>query len=298
VNDSAKSVSLGNVAILGVGLIGGSLAAGLKKAGCVDRVWGFGRSQANLDKAIDLGLVDYASTALETVVKDADVIVIASPVGAIDGLLAQLKWHAPARAVISDVASTKTSVIQWARSALGDQFPYFVPAHPIAGSEKSGPSAAHPELFVDHWTVLTPVDETDPEALKQVADMWTTVGARLKTMHPEAHDRSLGMISHLPHVTAYALMAQLARQDGLDDLLDMAAGGFLDITRIASSDPVMWRDIFLDNEREVLSLIEEHKEILSDLQSLISAKDSAGLEAWFIKAKRLRDRLAGGKATP
>jgi len=128
--------------------------------------------------------------------------------------------------------------------------------------------------------------------------MWTTVGARLKTMHPEAHDRSLGMISHLPHVTAYALMAQLARQDGLDDLLDMAAGGFLDITRIASSDPVMWRDIFLDNEREVLSLIEGQKKILSDLQSLISAKDSAGLEAWFIKAKRLRDRLAGGKATP
>ncbi len=145
---------------------------------------------------------------------------------------------------------------------------------------------------MDHWAVLTPLDETDSEALRIVRGMWEAAGAKVKTMKPEAHDRLLAMISHLPHATAYGLAMQLARQDGRDDLFDLAAGGFLDLTRIASSDPVMWRDIFIDNRDEVLSLIAEHKSVLSELEALIETRDLAGLEGWCAEAKRIRDRLA------
>ena len=292
VNESKDTTFIEHLAVLGVGLIGGSLAASLKKRGCVKHVSGYGRSQANLDLAARFGLIDKADNSVEEAVRGADVVLIASPIGAMGELLNEIRQHAPEKAIVTDVGSTKAGVIAIAKSALGDRFPLFVPGHPVAGSERSGASAADPELFVDHWAVLTPLDETDSEALRIVRGMWEAAGAKVKTMTPEAHDRLLAMISHLPHATAYGLAMQLARQDGRDDLFDLAAGGFLDITRIASSDPVMWRDIFIDNRDEVLSLIAEHKNVLSELEALIETRDLAGLEGWCAEAKRIRDRLA------
>ena len=292
VNESKDTTFIEHLAVLGVGLIGGSLAASLKKRGCVKHVSGYGRSQANLDLAARFGLIDKADNSVEEAVRGADVVLIASPIGAMGELLNEIRQHAPEKAIVTDVGSTKAGVIAIAKSALGDRFPLFVPGHPVAGSERSGASAADPELFVDHWAVLTPLDETDSEALRIVRGMWEAAGAKVKTMTPEAHDRLLAMISHLPHATAYGLAMQLARQDGRDDLFDLAAGGFLDITRIASSDPVMWRDIFIDNRDEVLSLIAEHKSVLSELEALIETRDLAGLEGWCAEAKRIRDRLA------
>ncbi len=292
VNEPKDKTFIEHLAVLGVGLIGGSLAASLKKRDCVKHVSGYGRSQANLALASRLGLIDKVSNSVEEAVRGADVVLIASPIGAMGQLLDEIRQHAPEKAIVTDVGSAKAGVIAIAESALGDRFPLFVPGHPVAGSERSGASAADPELFVDHWAVLTPLDETDSEALRIVRGMWEAAGAKVKTMTPEAHDRLLAMISHLPHATAYGLAMQLARQDGRDDLFDLAAGGFLDITRIASSDPVMWRDIFIDNRDEVLSLIAEHKSVLSELEALIETRDLAGLEGWCAEAKRIRDRLA------
>lgn len=292
VNEPKDKTFIEHLAVLGVGLIGGSLAASLKNRDCVKHVSGYGRSQANLALASRLGLIDNVSNSVEEAVRGADVILIASPIGAMGQLLDEIRQHAPEKAIVTDVGSAKVGVIAIAESALGDRFPLFVPGHPVAGSERSGASAADPELFVDHWAVLTPLDETDSEALRIVRGMWEAAGAKVKTMTPEAHDRLLAMISHLPHATAYGLAMQLARQDGRDDLFDLAAGGFLDITRIASSDPVMWRDIFIDNRDEVLSLIAEHKSVLSELETLIETRDLAGLESWCAEAKRIRDRLA------
>jgi len=292
VSESKDTTFIEHLAVLGVGLIGGSLAASLKKRDCVKHVSGYGRSQANLTLASRLGLIDKVSNSVEEAVRGADVVLIASPIGAIGELLDEIRQHAPKKAIVTDVGSAKAGVIAIAESALGDRFPLFVPGHPVAGSERSGASAADPELFVDHWAVLTPLNETDPNALRIVRRMWEAAGAKVKMMTPEAHDRLLAMISHLPHATAYGLTMQLARQDGRDDLFDLAAGGFLDITRIASSDPVMWRDIFIDNRDEVLSLIAEHKNVLSELEALIETRDLAGLEGWCAEAKRIRDRLA------
>ncbi len=292
VSESKDTTFIEHLAVLGVGLIGGSLAASLKKRDCVKHVSGYGRSQANLTLASRLGLIDKVSNSVEEAVQGADVVLIASPIGAIGELLDEIRQHAPKKAIVTDVGSAKAGVIAIAESALGDRFPLFVPGHPVAGSERSGASAADPELFVDHWAVLTPLNETDPDALRIVRRMWEAAGAKVKMMTPEAHDRLLAMISHLPHATAYGLAMQLARQDGRDDLFDLAAGGFLDITRIASSDPVMWRDIFIDNRDEVLSLIAEHKNVLSELEALIETRDLAGLEGWCAEAKRIRDRLA------
>lgn len=292
VSESKDTTFIEHLAVLGVGLIGGSLAASLKKRDCVKHVSGYGRSQANLTLASRLGLIDKVSNSVEEAVRGADVVLIASPIGAIGELLDEIRQHAPKKAIVTDVGSAKAGVIAIAESVLGDRFPLFVPGHPVAGSERSGASAADPELFVDHWAVLTPLNETDPDALRIVRRMWEAAGAKVKTMTPEAHDRLLAMISHLPHATAYGLTMQLARQDGRDDLFDLAAGGFLDITRIASSDPVMWRDIFIDNRDEVLSLIAEHKNVLSELEALIETRDLAGLEGWCAEAKRIRDRLA------
>ncbi|NBT28618.1 MAG: prephenate dehydrogenase/arogenate dehydrogenase family protein [Gammaproteobacteria bacterium] len=292
VSESKDTTFIEHLAVLGVGLIGGSLAASLKKRDCVKHVSGYGRSQANLTLASRLGLIDKVSNSVEEAVRGADVVLIASPIGAIGELLDEIRQHAPKKAIVTDVGSAKAGVIAIAESALGDRFPLFVPGHPVAGSERSGASAADPELFVDHWAVLTPLNETDPDALRIVRRMWEAAGAKVKMMTPEAHDRLLAMISHLPHATAYGLTMQLARQDGRDDLFDLAAGGFLDITRIASSDPVMWRDIFIDNRDEVLSLIAEHKNVLSELEALIETRDLAGLEGWCAEAKRIRDRLA------
>lgn len=279
------------LAVLGVGLIGGSVAAALKERARVVTVVGCGRSQDNLDVALSAGIIDSATQDPEEAIDQADVVLIAAPVGATADLLERLSGAITEKMVVTDVGSTKAGIVSSAKHVLGDCFARFVPGHPVAGSERSGAVAAQADLFVGHWTVLTPTAETDPSAIDTVRQLWEEIGSHVRLMEPETHDRVLGMTSHLPHATAYALVAQLAQQDDKELCFEMAAGGFLDLTRIASSDPVMWRDIFLDNRATLVRLIDQHLETLASLRECVSNGDGTALESWFEDARDLRDRL-------
>ena len=279
------------LAVIGVGLIGGSLAGALKECGRVGCVVGCGRNIDNLEMALQHGLIDrYTRDPLEAV-SEADLVLLATPVNALIQSLPALAKHARPNAVITDAGSVKSEVIHAARSALGETFGRFVPGHPIAGREKSGADAAVTDLFRDHWVVLTPLAETDPPAIELVKQMWEQVGARIRLMDPESHDEILGMTSHLPHAVAYALVAQLADQSRNEEYASMTAGGFLDITRVASSDPAMWRDIFLHNAKPTANLIRKHRKVLERLEGLIREGDAQGLQEWFESAKALRSSL-------
>ena len=279
------------LAVIGVGLIGGSLAGALKECGGVGCVVGCGRNIDNLEMALQHGLIDrYTRDPLEAV-SEADLVLLATPVNALIQSLPTLAKHARPNAVITDAGSVKGDVIHAARSALGETFGRFVPGHPIAGREKSGADAAVTDLFRDHWVVLTPLAETDATAIELVKQMWEQVGARIRLMDPESHDEILGMTSHLPHAVAYALVAQLADQSRNEEYASMTAGGFLDITRVASSDPAMWRDIFLHNAKPTANLIRKHRKVLERLEGLIREGDAQGLQEWFESAKALRSSL-------
>lgn len=279
------------LAVIGVGLIGGSLAGALKECGAVGCVVGCGRNIDNLEMALQRGLIDrYTSDPLEAVA-EADLVLLATPVNALIHSLPTLAKHARPNAVITDAGSVKSEVIHAARSALGETFGRFVPGHPIAGREKSGSDAAVTDLFRGHWVVLTPLADTDPTAIELVKQMWERVGARIRLMDPGLHDEILGMTSHLPHAVAYALVAQLGDQSRKEEYASMTAGGFLDITRVASSDPAMWRDIFLHNAKPAANLIREHRKVLERLEALIREGDAQGLQEWFESAKTLRSSL-------
>ncbi len=279
------------LAVIGVGLIGGSLAGALKECGAVGCVVGCGRNIDNLEMALQRGLIDrYTRDPLEAVA-EADLVLLATPVNALIHSLPTIAKHARPNAVITDAGSVKSEVIHAARSALGETFGRFVPGHPIAGREKSGSDAAVTDLFRDHWVVLTPLAETDPTAIERVKQMWEQVGARIRLMDPGSHDQILGMTSHLPHAVAYALVAQLGDQRQSEEYASMTAGGFLDITRVASSDPAMWRDIFLHNAKPTANLIREHRQVLERLEALIREGDAQGLQEWFESAKALRSSL-------
>lgn len=279
------------LAIIGVGLIGGSLARALKRAGAVREVLGYGRSPENLQRAVALQVIDYAETSLARVAQQADLIVLAVPVGSMAEILAGLAPYLSERTVLTDAGSVKGSVVVAARAALGRHFPRFVPGHPIAGTEKSGVEAALPDLFEGRRVVLTPLPETERAALEQVQAMWRAAGAQVSLMAVERHDQALAATSHLPHVLAYALVDLLARLDGDRTLFDFAAGGFQDFTRIASSDPVMWRDICLAN-REVLGpVLRRYRDELDAVLAAIERGDGDRLLETFSRAKRVRDEL-------
>ena len=283
--------SLGTLTVVGVGLIGGSLAGALKAAGCVSEVIGYSRSQRNLRQALELGLIDRWTTDLTEAVAGANIVVLAAPVLAVENIFARLADTIGNDTLVTDVSSVKQPIIKAARTHLGENFTRFVPAHPIAGSEKSGATAARTTLFRNHWTIVTPVSETDSDAVTCITGMWRAVGSRLIEMPAADHDRLLAMTSHLPHALAYALVAQLGEQVGSDASLQLAAGGFYDISRIASSDPVMWRDIFLSNRKQVVARLQEYRESLGSLADLIAAGDAGALTEWLERARDLRERI-------
>ena len=279
------------LAVIGVGLIGGSLAGALKECEAVGCVVGCGRNIDNLEIALQRGLIDrYTLDPIEAIA-EADLVLLATPVNALIHSLPTFAKHARPNAVITDAGSVKSEVIHAARSTLGGTFGRFVPGHPIAGREKSGSDAAVIDLFRGRWVVLTPLAETDPTAIELVKQMWEHVGARIRLMDPGSHDEILGMTSHLPHAVAYALVAQLGDQRRNEEYASMTAGGFLDITRVASSDPAMWRDIFLHNSKLTANLIREHRKVLERLEALIREGDAQGLQEWFESAKALRSSL-------
>lgn len=277
--------------IIGVGLIGGSLARALRAANHVREIVGFGRSLGNLQEAMELGVIDRAAVGLADAVQNADMIVLAVPVGTMPELLRELGPVCPASAVVTDVGSVKGTVIAAARQSLGTRFSHFVPGHPIAGTEQSGVGASLTDLFVNRRVVLTPEAETDGAALERVRALWAAAGAQVVTMTAAKHDEILAASSHLPHVLAFALVDLLVRRDDHREVFDCVAGGFRDFTRIAGSDPVMWRDICLANRDGLLEVLNQYRDSLTDLVQAIEQGDGQWLMETFMRAKHARDNL-------
>lgn len=284
---------LNKLTIIGVGLIGGSLARALKHAGACKEIVGCGRDVAHLQKAVALGVIDRYEIDLCAAVQNADMVVLAAPIGVTEAVLKQIKPALSVHAVITDVGSAKASVIEAARAVFGEVPANFVPGHPIAGTEQSGVEASFAELFQNRRVVLTPLAHTSMDALKQVRAMWEQAGAEVMEMDAARHDAVLAATSHLPHLLAYTLVDTLARMETHDDIFRFAAGGFRDFTRIAASDPVMWRDICLANRDAILAVLDHFSADLGQLRSAISADDGARILEVFTRAKRERDQFNG-----
>ena len=280
-----------HLTIIGVGLIGGSLAKALRFENAVGHITGFGRTESSLQRAQALGVVDSWSLDLGTAVEQAEVVVIASPVNAISSTFHKLKSCLGDNAIVTDAGSVKGPIVDAAVSGLGDKIVNFVPGHPIAGKEQSGVDAASATLFKGHRTILTPIANTGTEAISTVKDMWETIGAEVVFMEPSVHDELLALTSHLPHALAFILVDLLSRQTNPEDSFDLSAGGFYDITRIASGDPVMWRDIFLSNQQAVLQRLTEFSTAIANLAELINDCDSHGLEQMFKHSNEVRRQI-------
>ncbi|MDD9874697.1 MAG: prephenate dehydrogenase/arogenate dehydrogenase family protein [Gammaproteobacteria bacterium] len=289
------------LAVIGVGLIGGSLALALKRRGRVGRVIGAGRSRASLEKALRLGAIDAIAAHPAEAAQAADLIFLSAPVGATAGLLEAIAPALDADKIATDAGSVKGGVCAAAQAVLGARAGRFVPGHPVAGKEHSGVGAASADLFQNHNAVITPLAHTDAGALETVRRMWRAVGARVITLPPELHDQVLALTSHLPHVLAYAmvdLFAASAVADAADRAAgpglygDMAAGGFYDFTRTASSDAEMWRDICLMNRAQILPHLAAFAGRLERLGQLIEQADGAALERLFAAARNTRTQVA------
>lgn len=280
--------------IIGVGLIGGSLARALRAKQFVREVVGYGRSLENLNEAVSLGVIDGVEASVPAAVRNADMVVVAVPIGSMREVLAQVRQTLRPGAVVTDVGSTKMSVVWDARAVLGERFSDFVPGHPIAGTERSGVAASFPELFHHRRVVLTPEVETSEQAVTRVRDMWTAAGANVVTMGATEHDRVLAASSHLPHALAYALVDMIVRMDEHRAIFDCSGGGFRDFTRIAASDPTMWRDILLANREELLALMRRYQDELQSLAKAIERGDGRWLWETFARAKHAREQLGAG----
>jgi len=273
--------------IVGTGLIGGSLAGALRRAGIVERVVGIDAAAA--PRALALGLVD--ETGGWDAVSDADLVILAVPVRATVEVLVELAPFLDAKALVTDVGSTKTSVLTAVSSNLASPS-RFVGGHPLAGTEKSGPEAALPSLFEGRRCVLTPTDETDPAAVESCSALWRTVGAVVQIMSPADHDRVLGLVSHLPHAVAFALAAAVGA--GISgSQAGLYGGGFLDTTRIAASNPAMWRDVLLANRAAVLDALGRFEDELGQLRAAIALSDGEAIEAAVARAHSGRARVLG-----
>lgn len=280
--------------VVGVGLIGGSLASGLKQRGACAEVIGIARNQASCDEALALGVVDRAYLSLAQIAQElgaGDVIFIAVPTLAVTAVLQDIKAHVSAQVTLTDGASVKGSVQRAAEAVFGSVPPQLVLGHPIAGSEKSGAAAANPNLYEQHRVILTPLSDTRAADLALVTAMWQAVGAEVLSMSVEEHDEVLGATSHLPHVIAYSLVDTLAQDIHNPNIFRYAAGGFRDFTRIASSDPVMWHDIMRANKTAILHSMDLFIDNLSRLRAGIEQEDSDYLLKVFSRAKEARDEF-------
>lgn len=273
--------------IVGVGLIGGSLARALRRAGAVGEVVGTSRREAHLRRAEALGVIDRFHPEPAQAASGADVVVVCTPMGAMEAVFRALRPGLAPGAVLTDAGSVKQTVFRAARAAFGRVPPYLVPAHPIAGTEHSGVEASFASLFDGRRVILTPGAAADPAAVARVESMWRAAGARVDRMDAARHDRILASISHLPHLLAYALVDLAA--SGPEDGFRYAAGGFRDFSRIASSDPVMWRDICLENRDAIGEVLEAFAARIGGLADDVRRGDAAALHERFARAKRARD---------
>lgn len=280
---------INRLCVIGVGLIGGSLVAALRERGLVGRVVGYSRRSETLDTAKYLGLIDEGEIDLARAVDGADMVVIAIPMGQYRSLFEKLAPIWPQSAVVTDCGSTKESVHADLEAVMGQVPPNFVAGHPVAGTEKSGPAAAFPELYRHRRVILTPHLEAQTEAVQAVQAMWEGVGAAVSLMQDCHHDEILALTSHLPHVIAYQLIGTLADAGNEREVFAYAAGGLRDLTRVASSDPDMWRDIVSANRVAVLGALDQYIADLTAVREEINAGDSAALHERFSHARTTRE---------
>ena len=280
---------LKRLTIIGVGLIGGSFARAVRGAGLVDHIIGYGRNEKNLKTAVKLGVIDEYSLDIKRAVKQADLIFIATPVGSIQAIFYAIKNHIKEDAILTDAGSTKGSVIQAAETVFSKIPVNFVPGHPIAGTENSGVEASFASLYQGHRVILTPLENTNPEAIKTVTALWQAVGAMVVNMEAEHHDLVLAATSHLPHLLAFSLVNTLTTLDEKQEIFENAAGGFRDFTRIASSDPAMWEDICLANKEALIEHLDHFMKDLGLIKSALENSDGEFLKKTFIRAKQSRD---------
>ena len=278
------------LAVLGVGLIGGSLARALREADAVAEVVGAGRGRENLERAVALGVVDRYTHDPGAAVEGADMVFVGTPLGAMRGVFGAIKGRLEDDAVVTDGGSAKASVVADAAAAFGAVPTCLVPGHPIAGTEKSGVEASFATLFRGRRVILTPVAETAPAATARVEAMWRACGAEVHRMSVEHHDEVLAATSHLPHMLAFGLVDALARMEETREIFRYAAGGFRDFTRIASSNPVMWRDICLANREALSTMLDRFAEEMTDLAAAIRRADGEHLLEIFERARDARDR--------
>lgn len=278
--------------IVGVGLIGGSLARALREKGVVGEIVGVGRGVANLERAVELGVVDRFFLDPEEGVRGADMVFLATPVCSIARLTARIAPHLAPGCIVTDGGSVKGEIVA-ACEPLMPAGTFFVGGHPIAGTERSGVEASFATLYAGRRCIVTPTERTDPAAMAKVVRMWECAGSEVIVMDVEKHDRVLAAVSHLPHMVAYTLVNAVGNYDRFGEgILQYSAGGFRDFTRIASSDPVMWRDIALMNREGVLEMMDHFSGYFAELRRLVAAGDDVGLEAFFARSKGLRDAIA------
>ncbi|WP_339669710.1 prephenate dehydrogenase/arogenate dehydrogenase family protein [Dasania marina] len=284
--------NVNRITVLAVGLIGGSLAKALRAKGFANEIVGWGRNEQTLQRAVELGVIDSYQLDLAKAVAGSDIIVIATPTLIAVDMLQQLASLVPESTIITDVASVKGNLLIAAKEFFGKVPPNLVLGHPIAGSEKSGVEAVNEKLFINHRVILTPSEETSISAISTVTDMWQVAGADVVTMPVDEHDEVLAATSHLPHVLAYALVDALAGQKEQQNIFNFAAGGFRDFTRIASSDPKMWHDIALANDKALLKMIDLFSAQLNNLRDAIATADSESITECFTRAKAARDHFS------
>jgi cyclohexadieny/prephenate dehydrogenase len=287
------------VALIGLGLIGSSLSHVMRRKGLAEHIAGFARTTETRAKAVEIGLVDSIHETAPEAVRDADLVILCIPVGACGGVAKEIGAHLKEGAIITDVGSVKTAIVK-------DVAPYlpanvhFVPGHPVAGTEQSGPESGFAELFIDRWCILTPLPDSDPEAVAKLENFWRACGSNVETMSPEHHDLVLAITSHLPHLIAYNIVATAADVEEVtnSEVIKFSAGGFRDFTRIAASDPIMWRDVFLNNKDAVLEMLGRFSEDLSVLQRAIRWGDGETLYNLFTRSRQIRRSIiAAGQET-
>jgi len=282
---------INKITIIGVGLIGGSLAKAIKERNLAKVVFGYGRDLSRLKKAKKSNIIDELSTSMKQAVDNADIIVIATPVGTFQKILKEIEPLVSSDVIITDVGSTKTNVANIVNDVLSAKSNCFIPAHPIAGKEISGFEASDSNLFDGKKVIITPQKNNFPDSIQVIEDMWKNVGAEVDFMDPESHDDLLGMTSHLPHMLAFSLVNYLVDQNPTASIY--AGGGFKDFSRIASGDAIMWRDICLQNKDQIISHLKGYQSTLNDLLETIDDENSDKLEFLFATAKKTRDSWLG-----
>ena len=288
----SKAFKIDKLVILGLGLIGGSLALAARKAGIVGEIVAWGRREPSLKAGLELGVIDSYSLNLEEVLIGASVVVVATPTQTAEEVLTRVLSLVDSSCVVTDVASVKGNLLAGVKSAFENIPSNLVLGHPIAGSEKSGVNAAKDSLFINHRVILTPTVETSIDALALIEKMWLATGAEVVAMDVAKHDEVLAATSHLPHVLAYTLVGALAEKDNSSDIFECAAGGFRDFTRIAASDPDMWTEIALANKHALLDGIDNFSDALAKLRSAIATSDGDSIRTTFEAAKKARDHFA------